>query len=147
MNKPKSIRALLLSPGVRGRWFPLVLPSAPTLCGGGPGVALRTGRYPPRRSVVAPRDEVKHPYAVACDARRLEGTHHLAGETEHACVAAASRSPSPSVSDADVWLREAQRGCHARLSEGAPPRAARASPPGIPLASVDLWPYATRFRA
>ena len=121
--------------------------SVPTRCGGCQGVALRTGRYPTRRSVVAPRDEVKHPYTVACEARRLEGTHHQAGETAHSCVAEASRSPSPSVSDADVWLSEAQRGCQARLSEGAPPRAARASPPGIPLASVDLWPYATRCRA
>jgi hypothetical protein len=121
--------------------------SAPTRCGGCHGVALRTGRYPTRRSVVAPRDEVKHPYAVACDARRLEGTHHHAGETAHACVAEASRSPSPSVSEADVWLSEAQRGCQARLAEGEPPRAARAPPPGIPLASVDLWPCATRCRA
>jgi hypothetical protein len=142
-----SIRALLLSPGSWDRWFPLLLPSAPTRCGGCHGVALRTGRYPTRRSVVAPRDEVKHPYAVACDARRLEGTHHHAGETAHACVAEASRSPSPSVSEADVWLSEAQRGCQARLAEGEPPRAARAPPPGIPLASVDLWPCATRFRA
>src|SRR5712691_2901936 len=142
-----SIRALLLSPGLWGRWFPLLLPSAPTRCGGCHGVALSTGRYPTRRSVVAPRDEVKHPYAVACEARRWEGTHHQAGETAHACVAEASRSPSPSVSEADVWLSEAQRGCQARLSEGDPPRAARAPPPGIPLASVDLWPCATRFRA
>src|SRR5712691_4870096 len=68
-------------------------------------------------------------------------------ETAHACVAEASRSPSPSVSDADVWVSAAQRGCPARLSEGDPPRAARAPPPGIPLASVDSWPCTTRFRA
>lgn len=111
-----SIRALLPSPGLWDRWFPLLLPSAPTLCGGCHGVALRTGRYPTRRSVVAPRDEVKHPYPVACDARRWEGTYHHAGETAHACVAEASRSPSPSVSDADVWVSDAQRGCQARLN-------------------------------
>src|SRR5712692_10571830 len=92
--------------------------SAPTRCGGCHGVALGTGRSPTRRSVVAPRDEVKHPYAVACEARWWEGTHHQAGETAHSCVAEASRSPSPSVSDADVWLSEVQRGCQARLSEG-----------------------------
>src|SRR5205807_957094 len=109
---------------------------------GVPWGALRMGRSPPRRSVVAPRDEVKHPYAGACEARRVEGTPHHAGETAHACVAEASRSPSPRVSDADVWVSAAQRGCPARLSEGDPPRAARAPPPGIPLASVDLWPCA-----
>ncbi len=62
------------------------------------------------------------------------------GETAHSCVAEAPRSPSPRVSDADVWVSAAQRGCPARLSEGDPP-------PGIPLASVELWPCATRFRA
>src|SRR5712692_6304487 len=124
-----------------------VHPSAPTRCGGCQGVALRTGRDPTRRSVVAPRDEVKHPDAVACEARRLAGTPHHVGETAHSCVAEASRSPSPSVSDADVWVSEAQRGWQARLSEGDPPRAARVPPPGIPLASVDLWPCTTRFRA
>src|SRR6266581_6434289 len=95
-----------------------VHPSAPTRCGGCQGVALRTGRDPPRRSVVAPRDAVKHPDAVAYEARRLAGTHHTVGETAHSCVAEASRSPSPRVSDADVWLSEVQRGCQARLSEG-----------------------------
>src|SRR5712692_9731626 len=95
-----------------------VHPSAPTRCGGCHGVALRTGRYPTRRSVVAPRDEVKPPDAVACEARRLAGTHHQAGETAHSCVAEASRSPSPSVSDADVWVSKAQRGWQARLLEG-----------------------------
>src|SRR5439155_17671906 len=98
------------------------------LSGGCHRVPRRTGRPPPRRSVVAPRDEVKHPYAVACDARRLEGTHHQAGETAHSCVAEASRSPSPRVSEADVWLSEAQRGWQARLSEGDPPHALRALP-------------------
>ena len=34
-----------------------------------------------------------------------------------------------------------------RAPAGSPPRAARTSPSGIPLASVDLWPCATRFRA
>src|SRR6266581_2258214 len=124
-----------------------VHPSAPTRCGGCQGVALRTGRDPTRRSVVAPRDAVKHPDAVACKARRLAGTLHHAGETAHACVAEASRLPSPSVSNADVWVSAARRRCPARLSEGDPPRAARAPPPGIPLASVDLWPCATRCRA
>ena len=58
-------------------------------------------------------------------------------ETAHACVAEASRSPSPSVSDADVWVSAAQRGCPARLSEGDPParralpRPASPSPPWI----------------
>src|SRR4029077_783607 len=53
-----------------------------------------------------------------------------------------------SVSNADVWVSAAQRGCPARLSEGDPPRAARAPPPpGIPLPSVARWPCATRCRA
>jgi hypothetical protein len=34
-----------------------------------------------------------------------------------------------------------------RAPAGSPPRAAHTSPSGIPLASVDLWPCATRFRA
>ena len=34
-----------------------------------------------------------------------------------------------------------------RAPAGSPPRAARTSPSGTPLASVDLWPCATRFRA
>ena len=47
-------------------------------------------------------------------------------ETAHACVAEASRSPSPSVSEADVWVSAASRGMSSTPLGRRPPRAARA---------------------
>jgi hypothetical protein len=67
---------------------------------------------------------------------------HIRG---HSGPATHGRSLSPAPAGAGAGGQPAPLGV--RAPAGSPPRAARTSPSGIPLASVDLWPCATRFRA
>jgi hypothetical protein len=63
----------------------------------------------------------------------------------HSGPATHGRSLSPAPAGAGAGGQPAPLGV--RAPAGSLPRAARTSPSGIPLASVDLWPCATRFLA